>query len=311
MGKRVEEVRGSVRLRKPERRQLELSVRCVDDLVGADHPVRMVAGVVETLDLSRFYEPIQAREGVKGRDATSPELLVCLWLYGCIRGIGSARELERRCQESAAFQWLCGGVSVNYHLLSDFRTGHGAALDELFTQIIASLVERELVTVGRVSQDGVRVRIGAGASSFRRKERLEKLLGEAKQHVQQLRQQMKDPAQAAAVSLRRQGARKRAARERQQRLQQAIAQLPELQAKQAAAVQRAGNGKEGEKKRKKQLRVSTTDPQARVMKMANGGFNPAVNIQLATDTKSRAVLGVAVSNEGQTPAASVSRCGDR
>src|ERR1035438_151170 len=133
------EVQPAVRLRVPERRQMAMVVQCADDLVAAQHPVRMVMAVVETLDLSRFCESIKAREGVAGRDATDPRLLVGLWLYACIRGIGSARELARRCAESAAFRWLCGGVTVNHRLLSDFRGDHGAALDELFTQLIASL----------------------------------------------------------------------------------------------------------------------------------------------------------------------------
>ena len=98
--------------------------------------------------------------------------------------------------------------------------------------------------------------------------------------------------------MRRKAARQRAVKERKQRLEQAIAQLPELQKKQAAAAQRAGNGERGQQIREKQLRVSTTDAEARVMKMANGGFNPAVNVQLATDTASRAIVGVEVTNEG-------------
>ena len=142
------------------------------------------------LDVSGFCAPIKAREGVAGRDATDPQLLVALWLYACVRGIGSARELARQCEENAAFRWLCGGVTVNHRLLSDFRTDHGEALDQLFTQVIASLVDKDVVKVSRISQDGVRVRVGAGASSFRREERLEKLLEEAQRHVEELRQQL-------------------------------------------------------------------------------------------------------------------------
>jgi transposase len=287
----------AVRLRSPERRQVAMVVECPDDLVSASHPVRMVMAVVEKLDLKRFHEPIKARAGQAGRDATDPQLLVALWLYACIRGIGSARELARRCADSAAFRWLCGGVTVNHRLLSDFRTDHGKALDDLFTQVIASLVDKEVVHVSRVSQDGVRVRVGAGASSFRRQERLEQLLQEARQHVEQLRDQVDSP-ELAALSAGQRAARKRAAAERQQRLEQAIAQLPELKQKQAEAARRAGCGKRGRQIRARQPRVSTTDPQARVMKMPNGGFNPAVNVQLATDTASRAILGVEVSNEG-------------
>ncbi len=287
----------SVRLRQPQRMQMAMVTTCPDDLVPASHSVRMVMAVVETLELSRFHEPIKARLGVAGRDATDPKLLVALWLYACIRGIGSARELARRCGESAPFQWLCGGVSVNYHMLADFRTEHGAALDDLFTQVIASLVDKEVVAVSRVSQDGVRVRVSAGASSFRSQERLEQLLAAAREHVEQVRQKVDSPAQAA-VTARQQAARKRAAREREQRLQQAIEQLPELQQRQTERNKKVGQGPAGKKVRERQPRVSTTDAEARRMKMPNGGFNPAVNVQLATDTESRAIVGVEVTNEG-------------
>lgn len=295
---REHEFKPAVRLRTPERRQMAMVVQCPDDLVGALHPVRMVMAVVEKLDVSRFCEPIKAREGMAGRDSTDPRLLVALWLYACIRGIGSARELARRCEESTAFLWLCGGVSVNHRLLSDFRTDHGEALDALFTQVIASLVEQDVVKVSRVSQDGVRVRVSAGASSFRREERLQELLAESKRHVEELRRQVEAPEQLAAISAKQKAARKRAAEEKQTRLEQAIAQLPELKRRQEEAEKRAGQGKHGEKIRARQPRVSTTDAQARRMKMPNGGFNPAVNVQLATDTQSRAIVGVEVSNEG-------------
>jgi transposase len=281
---------------------MAMVVQCPDDLVPAQHGVRMVAALVETLDVSGFAEPIKARAGVAGRDATDPGLLVGLWLYACIRGIGSARELARRCEESAAFRWLCGGVTVNHRMLSDFRGDHGRALDELFTQVIASLVDKELVSVSRVSQDGVRVRVSAGAGSFRREERLRKLLGDARRHVEELRRQLECPAYSAGLSTKQRAARRRAAEEKQQRLEQAIAQLPELKQKQAEAARKAGHGKQGQKIRDTEPRVSTSDGEARRMKMPNGGFNPACNVQLATDTESRAIVGVEVSHEGSDSA---------
>jgi transposase len=289
--------RGAVRLRKPERRQMSMVVQCADDLVGPTHAVRTVMAVVERLDVSGFCEPIRARAGVAGRDATDPRLLVGLWLYACIRGIGSARELARRCQESAPFRWLCGGVSVNHRLLSDFRVDHGSALDGLFTQVIVSLVDQKLIRVSRISQDGVRIRVSAGGNSFRREERLHQLLEQAREQVVELRRQLEMPAQSAAMTMRQKAMRKRAAEARQQRLEQAIAQLPELKQRQAEAAQRAGRGKCGDKIRAQQPRVSTTDAAMRKMKMAHGGYSPAANVQLATDTQSRAIVGVEVSNE--------------
>jgi transposase len=291
-----------VRLRTPERRQMEMVPRCLDDLVSPEHPVRRVAQVAEHLDMAAFYQTIKAREGVPGRDATDPKLLVTLWLYACVRGIGSAHELARQCQENVPCLWLLGGVTVNYHLLSDFRTDHGEALDQLLTQVIASLVDKGVVKVSRISQDGMRVRVGAGASSFRREERLAKLLAEAQQHVKELREELDSPGVRARLTAKQRAAWQRAAEEKQKRVEEAIAQLPELKRRQEEAAQRAGQGESGKKIREKQPRASTTDAEARVMKMSNGGYNPAVNVQLATDTESRAIVGVEVSNQGSDSA---------
>jgi hypothetical protein len=141
------------------------------------------------------------------------------------------------------------------------------------------------------------VRVSAGAGSFRSAEQLEQLLAVAREHVEQVRQQVDSPAQAA-LTARQQAARKRAAQEREQRLQQAIEQLPELQRRQAERSKKVGQGPAGKQVRERQPRVSTTDAEARRMKMPNGGFNPAVNVQLASDTESRAIVGVEVTNEG-------------
>ena len=294
--------KGKVRLRTPERLQYSMLPQCLDDLVSKDHSVRTVMSVVEKLDVSGFCHPIKAREGVAGRDATDPHLLVALWLYGSVRGIGSARELARRCEESAPFRWLCGGVTVNHRLLSDFRTDHSEALEALFTQVLATLVDKKLVRVSRISQDGVRVRVSAGSNSFRREERLGDLLRQAQQHMAELKKQLESAAHLAELSKRKKAAQERAAKERQQRIEAALEQLPELKQKQAEAAKRAGQGKCGDQIRAKQPRVSTTDACTRVMKMANGGYSPGINVQLASDTESRAILGVEVSNEGSDSA---------
>ena len=274
----------------------------MDDLIPANHPARVVVKVVETLDLSGFGENIKAREGVAGRDTTDPGLLVALWLYGCIRGVGAARELARRCKEVVPFRWLCGGVSVSHRVLSEFRTGHGDALDNLFAQIVTVLVDKGVVKVSRISQDGTRVRVGAGAASFRSEARLQQLLAEVQQHIAELKKQVEEPVFGEKQKADRAAQQLRRAQDRMERLQQALAQIPDIKQHLEEAAKKAGNGKSGEKIRNKTPRASTTDAEARVMKMANGGFNPAVNVQLATDTESRAIVGVEVSQEGSDSA---------
>jgi transposase len=287
-----------VRLRKPDRSQVVMRAESDDALIAQSHQARVIWSVVQKLDLLGFAKPIKAREGVCGRDATDPALLVALWLYAATRGVGSARELARLCVESKPYRWLCGGVTINHHTLSDFRVGHAQSLDELFTQVLVSLVDKNLVKVHRISQDGTRVRACAGAASFRGEERLNELLKEAQSHVEELSKLLDDPKKSAGLSAKKKAAQRRAARERIKRIDAAVARLPEIKQKQRKAAKQAGDGEYGRRLKKGKPRVSTTDPDARVMKMSDGGFRPATNVQLAVDTESRAIVGVDVSNAG-------------
>jgi transposase len=269
------------RLRCPDRQQASFQPCVLDELLPPAHPARTLWAVVERLDLARFAAPILARGSAPGQPATDPRLLVALWLYAYTEGIGSGRELERRCQSQDGYRWLSGGVTVSYHTLNDFRVGHEAALDDLFTQVLAVLLHRGLIQVTRLSQDGTKVRASAGAASFRRRATLEELLVQARQHVQAVKAQADDPAVSA---------RQAAAADRQRRLEQALAELPQVE-----ALKAQGRGKRA---KTREARVSTTDPAARVMKLGDGGFRPALNVQLASDPQSKAILGVDVTNHG-------------
>jgi transposase len=274
---------GRPRVREANRTQLVWRPVDLDALLPEDHRARIVWAYVEGLDLTALYQAIEAVEGEAGRPATDPKLLLALWLYATLEGVGSARALDRLCTAHLAYQWLCGGVPMNYHTLADFRTGHGAVLDTLLTQGVATLLAQGLVTLERVAQDGVKVRASAGAASYRRRKTLEAYLAAAEAQVRALRAELdEDPGATAA---RQQAARERAARERQARVAQALAQLPALEAKKKPAD-------------RPQVRVSTTDPEARVMKMADGGYRPAYNLQFSTDTGSQVIVGVAATTGG-------------
>ncbi len=276
-------VGGAARVLRPDRRQMRMQMYSLEAMLGEDHQGRVVWEYVEGLDLGCLYESIRAVEGRCGRDAIDPRILMALWLYATLDGVGSARELGRLCEDHVAYQWICGGVSVNYHTLSDFRTANVALLDRLLTQGVAGLMHEGLVTMNRVAQDGMRVRASAGTSSFRRDQTLERLEQEARQQVEALRKELQDDPGAARQ--RQQAARERAGRERQERIARARAVLPEVRER-----------KKPEKK--EQARASTTDADARFMKMADGGTRPAVNVQLATDTDSQIITGVDVTNVG-------------
>jgi transposase len=282
----VEAVRGRPRMREPVRDQIELRVMDIDSLIGSDHPARVIWGYVERLDLRALEDAIKAREGTPGGPAITPRLLLALWLYATSEGVGSARALSRLIEHHDAYRWLAGGVSVNYHTLSDFRVGHGALLDRLLAENVAALCAVGVIDVSALAQDGVRVRASAGAASFRRRGRLEQHLAMARDVVERLKREVDENSDASNQRMR--AAKERAARERAERIEAALNTLDEVEAQREERKQTTGKTTE----KRKEPRASTTDPQARVMKMADGGFRPAWNVQVVSAAGEQFVIDV-------------------
>lgn len=285
---------GKPRINSPIRSQIEFVNSSLDDLVNEDHQVRNIWNYIEQMDISLFLEKIYSTSCNPGRPATDPKLLLALWIYAIIEGIGSARVIDRYCSEHIAFKWLCGGVSVNYHTISDFRRNNSKEFDELISQIIARLMNRDLITLKRVSQDGVRVRASAGTSSFRRKPTLKECLRCAKEQVNNLKKELDEDASSCLN--RKYAARKRASEDRHKRIKEALEEHRK-------AIIDLTNSKKKHRKQltdegKAETRASTTDPKARKMKMNHGGFSPAYNFQIAVDTESRFIVGNYVTNRG-------------
>ena len=276
-------VRGTLRLLYAQREQVEFQVICLDNLLDADHAARLVWAFVEREDTSAFEAKIVSFLDRPGRPAFDPKVLLAIWLYATLDGVGSARRISRLCGESAPYRWLSGGHEINYHTLSDFRTGHVEALDALLTQSVACLTEAGLVEIKRVAQDGMRVRASAGAASFHREKTLQEHLVAAEEQVVALRAEL--DADPSRPSRREKAAQERAARERQERLEEAL--------KHVAEVRELKKEKDKEK-----ARASSTDPEARIMKMGDGGFRPALNVEFATDTATQVIVAVDVVNKG-------------
>jgi transposase len=277
------EARGAPRVQRADRDQMLLRPTDLDSLIPADHPARAVWAFVEGLDLSALYERIRAVEGRAGRSPIDPKILTALWLYATIEGVGSARALADLCEMHHAYQWICGGVSVNHHTLSDFRTADEGILSGWLTQSVGVLMKEGLVELNRVAQDGMRVRASAGAASFRREGTLRKCLEEAEEQVAHLRRELEE--NPAGTTRRQQAARERAVAERKHRVEEALRQLPEVQGKKKPPE-------------RSEARVSTTDADSRVMKMSDGGFRPGYNVEFATDTSTQVIAGADVTNAG-------------
>jgi len=283
---------GAPRLRQPQRDQIELRVCDLDSLLAAEHPARVIWAYVERLDLTRLHAAIKAREGVAGHPPIDPRLMLALWLYATSQGIGSGRVLERLCESDTAYRWLCGGVSVNYHTLNDFRVAHPALLDELLAANVAALAQAGVIDLETLAQDGIRVRAAAGAGSYRRRQTAEAHLQAARALVARLNGERGDDPDAS--NRRAKAARERAARERERRVADALDKLAGIEA------QRTRREKTNAKETAKQgpPRVSTTDPEARVIKMPDGGFRPGYNMQIASAVERQIIVAVDVTAAG-------------
>ena len=296
---------GAPRLRKAERRQVSLRPVSLEDPLPADHRARFVWAFAERLDLSALYGAIKAVEGHPGHPPADPRVLLALWLHATVEGVGGAREPDRLRREHIGFEWLCGGVGMNHTTLADFRVAHGAVLERLSVDSFAAMLKTGHASLERVAQDGMRVRAAAGAASFRRPASLERYRAEAAAEVARLRAELE--ADPGGLSRRQAAARQRAAAEREQRVAAALAVAEQLAAEQpddrraqdedppgpqgGAAGQRAA-------KPPPEPRVSTTDAEARVMKMPDGGFRPAFNLGFASDPRSTMIAAVTLDNSG-------------
>ncbi len=274
-----------VRCKPINRQQFLLRPVDVEKLIEPDHPARAIWELTGKADLTPFYTDLEAVEGVAGRPAWDPQLLASLWIYAYKEGNNSAREIARLCAYHPAYQWLTGLQVVNHHTLADFRTGHKEALDTLFIEILGVLSHEGLITLERVTQDGTKVKASASDKSFHRKTTLADHLRLAREQVKQ----MGDP-ESEEVSQRVAKARERAVREKQGRLEEALKVLEQMH-----AARGKSSAEKEDKEKQKPIRVSSTDPEARVMLQGKGGYAPSYNTQISTDARAKVIVAVGMS----------------
>ena len=267
-------------IRYVNRQQMSWRAVDVEHLIGEDHPARAIWALVGRLDLSPFYRAIESSTEEGGRPAFDPQLLISLWVYAYSQGIGSAREVARRCEYDPAFQWLTGLAEVNYHTLADFRVEKQQELDELFTQVLAALSKEGLITLEQVMQDGTKIKALASTRSYCQEGAIREHLEKAGRRVAEMGDPRNDESRPKAKQ-----AQARARREQQERLESALEELEKWQAR-----------KSGEKA-KRETRVSTSDPHARAMHQPDGGLALSYNAQISTDARYGLIVGVAVTQE--------------
>lgn len=275
----MKETPSNPRLKRANRSQLIFRTIHIDKLVEEDHPIRAILSFLERMDLNAFYQDIEVQEGAAGRSATDPQILIAIWIYAYSQGVSSARQIERLCEYHPAYQWLTGMEIINHHTLSDFRIKHSRALDTLFTEVLGILSAENLITLERVMHDGTKIKAQAGKDSFQKEDRIQAHLKMARDHIAL----MQDPREEAPKTHKTQ---ERLLREKEERLESALRQLQKIR-----AVKPTDEAKQ-------QARVSMTDPESRIMKQPNGGFDSSYNVQISTDAHAGIIVGIDPSQDG-------------
>jgi transposase len=264
------------RVLRPERGQLRWEMVDLDSQLPPEHRARLVWAFVTGLDLSEFYARIKARDEQAGRPASDPAVLLALWLYATLEGVGAARALARLCDYHAAYRWLCGGVPVNHDLLSAFRRESGAVLDGLLTRSLTSLIAEGLITLDEVAIDGTKVRARAGRGSLAQRPKLERIEAEVSKRVAALKQELEQDAGAAERKRRERALR--SAEEQAERVKRAQQRLGVLEREKAERAKQHAKAEAA----KNQPAVSVSDPEVRSMRMPDRSVQPAWNVQVAT-----------------------------
>jgi transposase len=276
---------------RAERQQTRWDFVDLEGLLPSDHRARIVVNFVEQLDLSALYEAIKACEGEPGRPPADPAVLMALWLYATIEGVGSARQLDRLARSEVAYRWIAGGVPLNYHGLADFRVAHVAVLDQLLTESVTALIDAGVISLSEIAVDGTKVRANAGRGSFKMSDKLSRIEAAVERRLAELKAEVANDPEAS--SRRKRAAQERAAREVKERAQQARAIVEKMRAEKE---KRAKRHKTDEAKKKSEPSASLSDPEARNMRFADGAVRPGYNVQIAGAPREGIIVSVDVSD---------------
>lgn len=274
------------KLNKPCRNQTEFRITCLDDLVAKDHKVRIIWDFVNEMDISVCFEDIYSFDGAVGRSTADPKILLTLWIYSILDGNCSARKLEELCENHDVYKWICGGISVNRTSLAEFRSQNPRKFDELLTSCLAVMVKFGLINDADFSQDGTKVKANAGYNSFSREDSLKDIEAKLTNYISQLK--LEEKANPSIYEKRKMAA----AVEKQNRVKSALRNLEETKCERIKNGIKNGDRPTGDELQK--VRASVTDPDVRKMKMGDGGFRLAYNLQFATGLDSRVIYGVHV-----------------
>ena len=264
-----------LKVRKPERAQVQFVSTSLDDLIDESHLARKIWHFVESLNTTVLFSGLKTQEGKAGQRAIDRQVLLALWLYALISGITSGREIARRIESDNPFKWIAGGLHINYHTIDDFRSTNKDSFGDLMVQMIASMISADVISGETIAVDGMKISAKAKGSRFHRKKTIEEYLAQAEAYLKQL-----EESSMEELNRKKKAAKERATKERVTKCKKALATFEELKDKSGKA------------------RVSITESEARVMKGSNGaGHKPSYNVQVSTDVDSFIITGIEVTQD--------------
>jgi transposase len=279
-----------MKIKGPCRNQMEMQFNSLDTLLPPDHFARNIWQFIENMDTRPCFEYVNTFIGGDGRPATSPKILLALWVYSILDGNCSARKLETLCKSHDAYKWIVGGAPINRKMLADFRSKNVGKFEDLLTNCLAVMLKAGLINDVDFAQDGTRIKANAGTSSFKKESSIVKIKEEIKSYIKSL----KDDETGCTYDRREKEKKLRIENERLQRVEEAL-RILEIEREVKNENGKKNNSRVSEEDLQK-IKASITDPCVRKMKMGDGGFRLAYNVQFATGLDSRVIFGVDVVN---------------
>lgn len=280
----------------------------------------LVFFLLETIpgfDLSAFYAYYEVE--TRGAPPFSVPMMCTLLVYSYAVGVFSSRKIAAACERNLAFLAIVGCQSPDFRTISDFRKIHLAAFEDLFVEVLRLAQSMKMIKLGNLALDGSKFKANASRHKAMSYDYMTKEVGRLRSEIRELtsRAQKTDATEDAALGSRRGDELPEELRRREDRLAVIEAAMKRLEAEQrqkAEAEQRrrdeaqaereaAGKGRRGRPAKpvdptpEDKAQTNFTDPEAKIMKTSNKGFDYAYNAQVVVDEDHQIIVSTNVTRE--------------
>ncbi len=289
------------------RNQMVLFPETINDYIPEGHLARLVLSIVSNLNI----DTIISKFNDVGQRAFSPRTLLSILFYGYSVGIRSSRKLSKACEERVDFMYLTGKLHPSHKTISEFRRENLSELSKSFQEIILIGIKLGLVKIGNIklSIDGTKIRANASGKLSKDEKGLEKLLSDVKEKVACILKEAEEIDQEEdselgnkrgdelPEELKRLEIRKEKIKTAIQELQKEKDELKKELIGKKNKTGKKGTLSKTEEKKIKNMKINTTDHDARYMKERNGCIRTNYNAQASVDEENQFIIACDVTTE--------------